>query len=349
MTPHYSLIIPVYAASDSITCCLESVMTNPIPSRYEVLVVDDGSLDDSGSILESFCLHLSSVMTIHQRNGRSSAARNMGMDLTNAEFICFLDSDDCVTPDYFATLDREKLEEWDLLIFEYYYGSGNWYTRMAHQYDFDSLRPFEDFVKAGLLGGSVIKIYRNSIIQQYHVRFDTGVQHSEDCVFMCEYLEHTQNIKKIDSASAYIYIYNRNPLSITHSYYAQIYKQSVRLMLAREHMLSMKESHASPDFNNLARLEDFYYCALYYCTRSPKDKLLSDINNLLAAFQPYLDPTLPAFTMYREYMASLDAVGFVRAYRKRNLIKILEFTARKIATQAIRNPRVAKMLGFQKK
>ena len=94
MNPLVSVIIPVYNGARYLRAALESVFAQTYRS-FEVIVVDDGSVDDSGLIAQSF----PEVRYIHQTNCGVAAARNHGIEAAQGEFFAFLDQDDLWTPD----------------------------------------------------------------------------------------------------------------------------------------------------------------------------------------------------------------------------------------------------------
>ena len=94
-TPKISVIIPAYNSQQYIRASLESVLEQTY-SDYEVIVVDDGSTDDTkGAVLAVD----GPVQYIYQSNGGPSAARNTGIGAARGELICFLDADDSWTPE----------------------------------------------------------------------------------------------------------------------------------------------------------------------------------------------------------------------------------------------------------
>jgi glycosyltransferase involved in cell wall biosynthesis len=101
-----SIIVPVYNCEQFIGECLESIVSQ-LNDRVEVIVVDDGSTDDSGSIIQSFAatqLIDGSFRLFHQKNAGPGGARNFGISHAKGRFIGFLDSDDVLDPDYVATV-----------------------------------------------------------------------------------------------------------------------------------------------------------------------------------------------------------------------------------------------------
>ena len=88
-----SVIIPVYNVEKYLKCCIESVLCQTY-SNMEILLVDDGSMDDSGKICDEYEKKDNRIRVIHQENGGLSAARNTGMAYASGEFLFFLDGDD---------------------------------------------------------------------------------------------------------------------------------------------------------------------------------------------------------------------------------------------------------------
>lgn len=98
-----SIIIPVYNVKEFLTKCLVSV-TSQVEDNWEVILVDDGSTDDSGDICEEYQLEYPQTIVIHKKNGGLSDARNAGIEIAKGEYIYFLDSDDWLEPNAISTL-----------------------------------------------------------------------------------------------------------------------------------------------------------------------------------------------------------------------------------------------------
>lgn len=98
-----SVIIPAFKVEKYLSKCVESVL-NQTYSDLEIILVDDGSPDNCGSICESFKEKDCRVKVIHKQNGGLSDARNVGMSIATGDYISFIDSDDWVEKDYFQVL-----------------------------------------------------------------------------------------------------------------------------------------------------------------------------------------------------------------------------------------------------
>lgn len=98
-----SVIIPVYNVELYIERCLESII-NQTYKNLEIILVNDGSTDKSGTICDEYALKDSRIRVIHQKNGGLSSARNRGLDIATGEYIGFVDSDDWISTDMYQTL-----------------------------------------------------------------------------------------------------------------------------------------------------------------------------------------------------------------------------------------------------
>ena len=94
-----SVIIPVYNVEDFVVKCLDSVYEQSY-ENIEIIVVDDGSADKSGELVDDFAKNKNNVMVIHQKNKGLSAARNLGISKAKGEWIALVDSDDYVAKDF---------------------------------------------------------------------------------------------------------------------------------------------------------------------------------------------------------------------------------------------------------
>lgn len=108
--PLVSIIIPVYNSSKFILATLAS-LENQSYNNYEIILINDGSTDNSLNILENYKKKHHNVILYNQKNRGVSVARNKGIELSNGEFITFLDSDDMYSPNYLEKLLRRQKEE----------------------------------------------------------------------------------------------------------------------------------------------------------------------------------------------------------------------------------------------
>ncbi|MCM1518074.1 MAG: glycosyltransferase [Pseudoflavonifractor sp.] len=91
--PLISVIVPVYNVEKYLGTCIDSLVSQTYPN-IEIILIDDGSTDNSGSICDMYSETHSNISVYHEPNGGSSVARNKGIDVSTGEYICFVDSDD---------------------------------------------------------------------------------------------------------------------------------------------------------------------------------------------------------------------------------------------------------------
>lgn len=97
--PKITVIIPAYNIENLITRCVESVVKQTYPEELiQILVVDDGSTDDTGRIIDELAEKYSNVTALHEPNGGSSRARNYALSKAEGDYIGFVDSDDYISP-----------------------------------------------------------------------------------------------------------------------------------------------------------------------------------------------------------------------------------------------------------
>ena len=103
-----SIIIPIYNASKYLKRCVDSILRQT-RQDFELILVNDGSKDDSGEICQQYAENKSNIKYISKNNGGVSSARNIGIEHSCGEFICFVDADDWLEPNYIEKL-AEKFE-----------------------------------------------------------------------------------------------------------------------------------------------------------------------------------------------------------------------------------------------
>lgn len=95
MTPYFSVILPIYNVASYLERCIRSILEQDF-CDYELILVDDGSTDDSGKICDDFAGRYEHIRVIHKANGGLSSARNAGTEIARGEYIWWVDSDDWI-------------------------------------------------------------------------------------------------------------------------------------------------------------------------------------------------------------------------------------------------------------
>ena len=116
-----SIIVPVYNVAAYLRKCVDSLLNQSLStSDYEIILVDDGSSDGSGSIADEYASRFNNVRVLHQENRGLSGARNAGILHAEGNYVQFVDSDDYLEPDVLPKLiQRMDDDDLDVLRFNY--------------------------------------------------------------------------------------------------------------------------------------------------------------------------------------------------------------------------------------
>jgi len=203
-----SVIIPVYQAEKSLSKCIESIR-NQTFKDWEVILINDGSTDNSGSICEAYADLDKRIKVIHQENAGVSASRNLGIEKATGSYICFVDSDDYIDKDMLLKL-YEAIQEQESHLsccgFKrvFYHGEqikkevdvlpacGDIQDEEAFKAQFGLL------YEKTLLGAVYCKLYRTAVIKQHKVRFCSDIYIGEDFLFNQGYLQYGFQISIIN-------------------------------------------------------------------------------------------------------------------------------------------------------
>ena len=104
-----SVIVPIYNSERYIKRCVDSILTQTFKD-FELILLDDGSTDQSGRLCDDYAEQDSRIRVIHQKNQGQASTRNTGIRLSSAKWIAFVDADDMIHPQYFEILYRVAVE-----------------------------------------------------------------------------------------------------------------------------------------------------------------------------------------------------------------------------------------------
>lgn len=206
-----SVIVPVYNAEKYISECIKSILAQTFMD-FELLLIDDGSKDSSGDICTAFAKSDSRIKVFHKTNGGVSSARNLGIDKAEGDWITFVDADDVLKQNFLA----------DLLVYDKYdhivggniiFGEKTEQRLIGKEICID-LRSSEaalldygtDIKSSSFICYPWGKLYKNSIIQQNGIRFNSDMFLGEDLCFVLEYLSQCENLVLVP-CNNYLYRY----------------------------------------------------------------------------------------------------------------------------------------------
>ena len=205
-----SVVVPVYNAENYIEKCVHSIIKQTYPI-HEVILVDDGSKDNSLSLCLSLKKTDSRVVVIHQENTGVSAARNTGIDAASGDLVYFVDSDDYVEENGLQQLMEHYEKQKSDFVFSgwttrYDNGKSEKTVKTMPQNGEYTIREFVEKLQEHerYLNGPFSKLYSLNIIKNNEVRFPVGVKIGEDKIFVSNYLLYCSTVSSVQS-SAYQY------------------------------------------------------------------------------------------------------------------------------------------------
>lgn len=213
MNPKCSIIVPVYNSEVYLSRCVESVRR--LSLSWELIMIDDGSSDDSGTICDAYALKDNRIKVFHQPNSGVSVARNKGLDEMHGEYVVFLDSDD--------SIDASNLEycihEMDSTQVDLLQSPTNKIpdSHLSSICNNKSGRVYdtEEYIQSGsyyvCIGGNII---RSKVIDHNHLRFRENIKLAEDQIFVMDVMNSSKRIYYITSS---FYNYYINSASATNS------------------------------------------------------------------------------------------------------------------------------------
>lgn len=194
--PLVSVIVPVFRAEPFLNKCLDSIITQRY-TRLEVVLIDDGSPDMSGSICEEYANKDARICVIHQENGGVSRARNVGMERVTGQLITFVDADDWLEPEHIEILVH-GIDSCDCSICGYWVenrkgSSIPWKLGKTEKLSAETamerlLSPF------GFQGSVCNKLFRLSLIREARIRFREDITYMEDMLFCANYFSLCKKI-----------------------------------------------------------------------------------------------------------------------------------------------------------
>lgn len=204
-----TFILPVYNAESTIYRCLDSILKQTY-CDYEVIIVDDGSIDNSGKICDSYSLNDNRFRVIHKENAGVASARQLGVSLASGEYVIHIDSDDWIESNMLSDMMNE-ISDADILVSDYYYNTkhGQTYVRQVDCTTSEEL--LEKIIKGEVFGSLWHKLIRRNLYQ--NIKFNTDLTFCEDQLLLFKILT-TYQCKVINLHKAY-YHYECNEGSIT--------------------------------------------------------------------------------------------------------------------------------------
>lgn len=323
--PFFSIIIPMYNSEKYIRRCLESVIDQEF-NDYEVIVIDDGSTDETIEIISKYVDSELNIELIQQNNAGVSAARNTALNYATGEYILFLDSDDYLIGNSMSRLNEilKKNKSIDILLFNYcekrpneiknHILSPKFLGKISKETAIESI--FYDV--GGYLGYCWNKVYKHSIL--YDKSFDEQVTYLEDMLFNISCIMDANIIMGIDNQ---LYVYRWREDSVVHTFdsshmtfFAAINKIENKVPAKFKDLINTKRKMAYIEFASSIIFKDKdKYLELKKLYK--KNKKVKELNS------PYLSKTAKTSLYLANINFDLSVILF-------KLKRKLEFTSNKV-------------------
>ncbi len=218
-----SIIIPIYNVEQYLSECINSIICAERTEQLEILLIDDGSTDESGRIADRYAKEFENICVYHKDNGGLSDARNYGLSKAGGKYVFFIDSDDFLKPQAInkiievANMYNDDVIVWDALVVD---ESGNNYNinydyshpgiepvKSYHPYEFliNQLECRNDYVTTVWLG-----MYKREFLIKNNLWFKKGILHEDELWTPLTFL----NAKNIISLNERLYCYRIRSNSI---------------------------------------------------------------------------------------------------------------------------------------
>ena len=222
-----SIIVPMYNAEKYIDKCIDSIVHQTYKNK-EIILVDDGSTDDTGAICEKIVKNSDvNIRYIKKENGGAISARRFGLELATGDYVCFADSDDWVDCDYYSDLMQSAITDMaDMVIGDNCaeYPNRTVFIKQGFAYGvYDSKRltmevfPNMAFMSWGKLGFSpsqCTKVVRKEIMENYQLSVPDCIHSGDDAVIIYPSLLDSNIVSYVKSDA--LYHYRIHSESMTH-------------------------------------------------------------------------------------------------------------------------------------
>ena len=221
--PLVAIVVPIYNTEQYLCRCIDSILAQTY-TCFELILVDDGSSDNSGGICQDYAKQDRRVSYYYKINGGLSDARNFGIvhSSSNSKYVCFIDSDDYVEPQYLelllkgigsSQLSMCRMRDVYTSLSEHE-GAKRYEITVDSIIRHENIKTNERFVQrfqTGILNSACNKLYDLEIIRDNALRFKKDVNVAEDIIFNLDYLLECENVSEVNH-QLYYYCHRENSL-----------------------------------------------------------------------------------------------------------------------------------------
>lgn len=295
-----SVIIPVYNAEVYLKECIDSVLNQSFKD-FELLLINDGSTDNSGTLCDQYATVDKRVKVFHKENGGVSAARNLGIENAKGEWLTFIDSDDYVGGNYFNIVNEQENIEWIFIPFK---EEVEWKIPVAINFKNQQFTKNEFITSYSLYPDfpeACAKFFKTEIIKKNGLKFNSDLKYGEDSLFNMKYLRYCHAIITSDAS----YYYYRNAEANSRKLNYNILNDTV---LFKEFKKELEAYKTVPKF--YSKTIEFplgrYLRILYYdktITKTERRGLIKELikENYSVCLNIYTDPKIKFFLVFSHY------------------------------------------------
>ena len=252
-----SIIVPVYNAGEYLRECIDSILAGEYKD-YEIIMVDDGSKDDSPAIADEYAANHENIKVLHQQNQGQIKATKNGIAISSGEYIGFVDSDDWVTPITFRMMmEAARNEDADIVSMAGLRVSG----KHTH--------PFQDSLPSGIYGkkeiwdtvvpglfmnhdllgskglnpSKALKIIRRSLVDSVYSIIPDDIVYGEDLIFSYTAITIAEKLVILPKECKG-YNYRLNPNSVSWGYRKDVFMKSMKIVSFLRNLPQLKDYEA---------------------------------------------------------------------------------------------------------
>lgn len=218
-----SVVVPVYNMAERLANCLDSLLAQTL-QELEIILINDGSTDNSGDICRQYAAKYEHIRLHEGENHGVSTAYNIGLDMARGDFVAFCDSDDFVAPTMYQVMYEQAVANHaDMSCCRLRCGRNMDELRANTPALMDGVFERQDILDQWFLplllprlgqrvfGYQVLCLFRRELLEQHHIRYQSGLSMHEDRVFILQYLPHVRRMTATPEPF-YNYVFHDNSL-----------------------------------------------------------------------------------------------------------------------------------------
>lgn len=209
-----SVVVPIYNVEEYISRCVKSIQAQTFKD-IEIIMVDDGSPDSFGMIVDELSKNDSRIRVFHKSNGGVSSARNAGLNVVSGEWVTFVDGDDWVEPDYVSyLLETAAGRNCDIVVGRRFFSADD-SESYDNEYEITSLDAQKKIYNGDIFVAVWNKMYKTELLRKHDIQFNEDIWYGEGMLFNIQCL---QCVDKVAIGEKSVYHQTFNPNSAMRSF-----------------------------------------------------------------------------------------------------------------------------------